>query len=87
MIIALIIVAVALIAVSYIEIYQLKHITVAYEDGNGNIKGYAINHTYPAKEKTLDISEFESFIAKKKNLPRVRILQMQVDTEWKLRRL
>jgi len=79
-------VGIILIAVSYLEIYKVKHITVAYKDQFGRIKGYKIDYAYPAKENWMDISEFEKYVAKKKNLLEVKIIKMQVKTQWKLRK-
>ncbi|MGL5270315.1 MAG: hypothetical protein ACRC7I_07220 [Selenomonadaceae bacterium] len=75
-----------LIAVSYFEVYKVKHITVAYKDQFGQMKGFRIDYAYRAKENWMDISEFEKYVAEKKNLLEVKIIKMQVKTQWKLRK-
>ncbi len=75
-----------LIAVSYFEVYKVKHITVAYLDPFGQMRGYAFDYAYRIEENWLNIKTFEQYIAKKKKLQQVRIMQLQVKTKWKLRR-
>ena len=79
-------VGIILIAVSYFEVYKVKHITVAYKDQFGQMKGFRIDYAYRAKENWMDISEFEKYVAEKKNLQQVKIMKMQVKTKWKLRK-
>jgi len=83
---SIIIIPLTIIAASYFEIYKVKHITVAYEDGFGRVRGYEFNYAYPAKENWMDISKFEKYVAEKKKLPQVKITMMQVKTRWRLRR-
>lgn len=79
-------VGIILIAVSYFEVYKVKHITIAYQDTFGRVKGYAFEYAYRAKENWMDIQSFEKYVAKKKNLQQVKIMKMQVKTKWKLRK-
>jgi len=83
---SLIAISLMIIVTSYFEIYKVKHITVAYQDDFGRVKGYAFDYAYPAKENWMDISKFEKYVAEKKQLSQVKIMQLQVKTEWKLRR-
>lgn len=83
----LIIIVLLVIAASYFEIYRIKHITVAYQDDFGRIKGYAFDYAYPMRESWMDIQSFEKYVAERKHLPQVKIMRMQVKTEWKLRRV
>jgi hypothetical protein len=83
---SLIAIPILAIAASYFEIYKVKTITVAYPDQFGRVRGYKFDFAYPAKENWMDISEFEKYVAAKKNLPEVKIIKMQVKTQWKLRR-
>lgn len=75
-----------LIAISYFEVYKVKHITIAYQDAFGRVKGYAFEYAYRAKENWMDIQSFEKYVAEKKNLQQVKIMKMQVKTKWKLRK-
>ena len=79
-------VGIILIAVSYFEVYKVKHITIAYQDTFGRVKGYAFEYAYRAKENWMDIQSFEKYVAEKKNLQQVKIMKMQVKTKWKLRK-
>ena len=75
------------IAASYFEIYKVKTITVAYKDQFGQVRGYKFDYAYSLKENWMDVESFEQYVAKKKNLPQVKITKMQVKTRWKLRRV
>ena len=83
----IVVIPIAIIVASYFEIYRLKHITVAYKDEFGRIRGYAFYYAYPLKESWMNISEFEKYVAAKKKLSEVKIEQIKVKTAWKLRRL
>ena len=84
---SLIAIPLLIIVASYFEIYKVKHITVTYQDDFGRVKAYAFDYAYPMKENWMDIQSFENYIADRKNLPQVKIMQMKVKTEWKLRRV
>ncbi|WP_019555369.1 hypothetical protein [Propionispira raffinosivorans] len=77
---------VVIIVASYFEVYKLKHITVAYKDNFGQVRGYAFYYAYPLKESWMNISEFEKYVATKKKLSEVKIEQIKVKSEWRLRR-
>lgn len=83
---SLIAIPLLIIVASYFEIYKVKHITVTYQDDFGRVKAYAFNFAYPAKETWMDISKFEKYVAEKKKMQQVKITQLQVKTQWKLRR-
>ena len=82
----IVLIPVVIIVASYFEIYSLKHITVAYKDEFGQVRGYAFYYAYPLKESWMNIAEFEKYVAAKKKLTEVKIEQIKVKTEWKLRR-
>ncbi|WP_019554048.1 hypothetical protein [Propionispira raffinosivorans] len=83
----IVLIPLVIIAASYFEIYRLKHITVAYKDDFGCVRGYAFDYAYPLQEKWMNISEFEKYVAAKKKLPEVKIERIKVKTEWKVRRV
>jgi len=82
----LIIIALLIAGASFFEIYQIKNITVAYQDPFGKIRGYKFDYAYPARENWMDIQSFENYVAEKKKLSQVKITKMQVKTRWRLRR-
>jgi hypothetical protein len=83
----LVLIPFVIIIASYFEVYRLKHITVAYKDDFGRIRGYAFDYAYPLQENWMNISEFEKYVAAKKQLSKVKIEQIKVKTEWKVRRV
>ena len=82
----ILLIPVVIIVASYFEIYRLKHITVAYKDEFGSVRGYAFYYAYPLKESWMNISEFEKYVAAKRKLSEVKIEQIKIRTKWKLRR-
>jgi hypothetical protein len=82
----ILLIPVVIIVASYFEIYRLKHITVAYKDEFGHVRGYAFYYAYPLKESWMNISEFEKYVAAKRKLSEVKIEQIKIRTKWKLRR-
>lgn len=83
--IALILIVI-IVASSYFEIYRLKHITVAYKDEVGQVRGYKFDYADHWKERWLDIGLFERYVADKKKMPAVKITGIMVKSEWKIRR-
>lgn len=79
-------VSVVFIAVSYFKLYRLSHVTVAYEDSIGQVRGYKFDYADHWKERWLDIGLFERYVADKKKMPAVKITGIMVKSEWKIRR-
>jgi hypothetical protein len=75
-----------ILAAAYLEVYKVDHVTVAYVADNCRMRGYTFDYARNRKDNWLSITDFEHYVAAKKGLPQVKILGMQIKTQWKIRR-
>lgn len=81
------IVPVVLLTISFFELYRLSHVTVAYKDSIGQLKGYSFYYMHHWNDRWLNIQEWENRLAEVKNMPTVKIISIKINTKWRIRRI
>ncbi len=79
-------IGIVLIAASFFKICRVRNITVAYKDENGRVHGYAVKDTYNLGDSWIDVENVEKYIAEKKQMEFVKVVQIKVKSGLVLRR-